>query len=223
MAGATKARKKRGRPTLPPGEVKRAPLNMRTTPKLRKRIDKSAAESGSSLAQEIEARLSRSYLFEDTLSVMGAAPETARFIRNLLDAQQLIEQKSGHAAWGDYETWIALKAAVIEIFEIERPSENRSFKEKTKKSDKARKRILKEWCKRHGAIGVLSTGDAPPPNYPLSPKAQAEAVGKGVAEVLMRNKIEALENLIKEHEQEMSRQELAAALASVEDELNYGT
>ena len=55
MAGPTKARR----------EGKRAPLNMRTTETLRRRMEQTASQSGRSLAQEVEFRLELSFLDED--------------------------------------------------------------------------------------------------------------------------------------------------------------
>ena len=49
------------RAKLPPGKGKRVPLNMRTTRELRRHLEKAAANSGRSLAQEIEIRLERSF------------------------------------------------------------------------------------------------------------------------------------------------------------------
>ena len=53
------------RAKLPPGEGKRVPLNMRTTPKTRGQLERAAAESGRSLVQEVETRLERSFLSDD--------------------------------------------------------------------------------------------------------------------------------------------------------------
>ena len=53
------------RAKLPPGEGKRAPLNMRTTRELIEKLEGNAADSGRSLAQEVEYRLERSFLSDD--------------------------------------------------------------------------------------------------------------------------------------------------------------
>jgi head-tail adaptor len=50
-----------GRPRHSPGEVKRVPLNMRTTPSLRAELEEAAGKSGRSLAQEVESRLERTF------------------------------------------------------------------------------------------------------------------------------------------------------------------
>ena len=54
-------RRPRGRPALPPEAGKRHPLGIRTTAELKKKIEAAAAESGRSIAQEIELRLERSF------------------------------------------------------------------------------------------------------------------------------------------------------------------
>ncbi len=53
------------RAKLPPGEGKRMPLNMRTTRELRDKLERNTADSGRSLAQEVEYRLERSFLLDD--------------------------------------------------------------------------------------------------------------------------------------------------------------
>jgi hypothetical protein len=45
-------------------DIKRYPLNMRTTKSLRQKLEKAAAQSGRSLAQEVESRLEQSFVFE---------------------------------------------------------------------------------------------------------------------------------------------------------------
>ena len=55
------------RAKLPPGTGKRVPLNMRTTRELRGNLEKAAANSGRSLAQEVEHRLERSFTEEANL------------------------------------------------------------------------------------------------------------------------------------------------------------
>jgi uncharacterized protein (DUF1778 family) len=48
------------------GDGKRYPLNMRTTKEIRERLERAAAKSGRSLAQEVEYRLERSFDREAT-------------------------------------------------------------------------------------------------------------------------------------------------------------
>jgi hypothetical protein len=48
-------------------EIKRYPLNMRTTKGVRERLERAAAKSGRSLAQEVEWRLERSLDFDGHL------------------------------------------------------------------------------------------------------------------------------------------------------------
>src|SRR4051794_16631558 len=58
---ARQPRKRPGRPAreLEPGE--RVPMSFRVRPELKRRMDAAAAESGRSVAQEIELRLERSF------------------------------------------------------------------------------------------------------------------------------------------------------------------
>lgn len=49
------------RAKLPEGEGKRVPLNMRTTKEIRSCLERAAADSGRSLAQEVEFRLEQSF------------------------------------------------------------------------------------------------------------------------------------------------------------------
>ncbi len=213
MAGTTKARKKRGRPALPPEKVKRAPLNMRTTPELRRRLDESAAETGSSLAQEVEARLSRSYLLEDGLSVMGVDKETAQFIRNILDTKQLIEQKRGRDAWSDYETWTALQSALAIILEMEKPELSPGFKKQTVKWELKKEKLHKKWLGSGGKPGLLASyldpSSPPAPEYPLSPEQEAKNIGRAAAMMIVKERMEALNDTIKKLDEETRREELA--------------
>ena len=60
MSKAAK-RPKMGRPSLPASERKLPSLAFRPTPDLRRRLEKSAADSGRSMSQEIQSRLERSF------------------------------------------------------------------------------------------------------------------------------------------------------------------
>lgn len=123
----TKRKKKLGRPSEVPGDVKRHPINMRTTQALRKKLDKSAANSGRSLAQEIEYRLTRSFHSEDALSVAGIDPRTSKFIRAILDAKLLIEERQKKSSWEDFDTWLLFKGAVNALFGYEAPKESKAY------------------------------------------------------------------------------------------------
>ncbi len=61
------------RAKLPPGEGKRTPLNMRTTRELRERLEREAADSGRSLAQEVEFRLERSFMIDEMKQAIAEA------------------------------------------------------------------------------------------------------------------------------------------------------
>jgi hypothetical protein len=62
------------RTTKPTGGAKRHPLNMRTTRETRERLEAAASANGRSLAQEVEARLERSFAQDQRLEdVFGSA------------------------------------------------------------------------------------------------------------------------------------------------------
>tara|TARA_R110002110_G_scaffold96991_1_gene249456 strand:- start:38 stop:451 length:414 start_codon:yes stop_codon:yes gene_type:complete len=121
--------KKRGRPALPLNEVKKAPLNMRTTPEVRNRLEAAAAQTGRSLTHEVEFRLERSFLFEDALSLISADTKTSNFNRDLLNAKRLVELTMGNSAWEDYETWLSWRDAVLALIEIYQPTKGKSLNE----------------------------------------------------------------------------------------------
>lgn len=69
-----RAAKNQGRPPEHgPGQTKRAPLNMRTSPDLRAKIEAAAENNGLSLSQEVERRLLASFDYEDAASYLQKA------------------------------------------------------------------------------------------------------------------------------------------------------
>jgi Arc-like DNA binding domain len=81
------------RTTKPTGDGKRCPLNMRTTRETRERLEAAAAANGRSLAQEVEARLERSFQQE---AVLGT-PEMARLAFQM--AASFAVATGGTSAW----------------------------------------------------------------------------------------------------------------------------
>lgn len=58
-----------GRPAHGP-ELKRSPMNMKTTATLRARIEEAARHSGLSMSQEVERRLERSFRDDDVVEAI---------------------------------------------------------------------------------------------------------------------------------------------------------
>ncbi len=111
VAKPKKARKKRGRPPLPPEAGKRFPLNMRTTKNIRDELQAAAHASGRSLAQEVEYRLEQSFQVEKNRYREFRNKKTYHLMRwfaATLRASELFTEKS----WvTDEETFlIALEA-----------------------------------------------------------------------------------------------------------------
>jgi hypothetical protein len=62
---------------------KRYPLNMRTTKEVRDQLERAAAESGRSLAQEVEFRIARSFDRKATVLEAFGSGENAQLVRTL--------------------------------------------------------------------------------------------------------------------------------------------
>ena len=117
------------RAKLPPGEGKRVPLNMRTTRKTREKLEKSAADSGRSLAQEVEARLERSFTGDGIIHhMLGFDLGSMMALRGLANAIEKIEREAGkswHEDWTAREQVRAAFEAILDVFGPPHPAENR--------------------------------------------------------------------------------------------------
>ncbi len=149
------------RAKLPPGEGKRVPLNMRTTRETREKLEKSAAESGRSLAQEVEYRLERSFA-DEPQSVSASA-----ITRLLNTAMFMVEQQTGKDAT-DYETYVAVKAAITGILDSLQPP----------MSDELRNRI-DEHSEKYPIPGLLD------PGAPIAPTLKATVMGVEAGNFIM--------------------------------------
>jgi hypothetical protein len=99
------------------GEVKLAPLNMRTNPQMREMLEESAAAYGRSLTQEVERRLHTTFIFDEYYG--GSHTHTlASLIGSTLRA---IEEDTGGDWRKDEATWEASKAAVERLLRWKRP------------------------------------------------------------------------------------------------------
>nr|WP_128083353.1 hypothetical protein [Methylobacterium sp. B34] len=77
-------------------ENKRSPLNMRTTAKLRDALEKEASKADRSLAQEVEARLERSFQEDELLAAfIGDQTHSQLLIRVLASTVRRIEGLRG--------------------------------------------------------------------------------------------------------------------------------
>jgi hypothetical protein len=112
MAKNAKTKGKRGRPPMPPNEVKRASFNTRLRTALKNELERAASDSGRSLSEEIEFRLERSFHTQAGLREMlelRFGPELARILDIVgRDAAAEIRKATGgeldvHANWIDNE------------------------------------------------------------------------------------------------------------------------
>ncbi len=77
------------------------PLNMRTTRKLRERLEKEAADSGRSLAQEVERRLEWSFSDHDARLQGFGSEGRLKLLRALARAVDMVELTTGKDAFAD--------------------------------------------------------------------------------------------------------------------------
>ena len=124
----SKAKKKRGRPALPPEEGKRYPLNMRTTKALRNRLQKAASTSGRSLAHETELRLERSFAREDDLSGLFGGKATYHLMVMLGTIINLVQEQTGKKWAEDPRTYAEVMDAVSVFMEVFRPADAKGLR-----------------------------------------------------------------------------------------------
>lgn len=175
------------RAKLPPGKGKRVPLNMRATRELRKALEKAAANSGRSLAQEVEHRLERSFSEENYLSLLYDDPHMAGLVREFTDVKRLIEAHLEKSVWEDLESHEAMQAALRRLLTQKAPNPSGNLKKKMAAYERYAERELKPWRERGGG-GLLSNPDAgPEPTLKASPINHARAVGRTAADVVRKD------------------------------------
>ncbi len=180
------------RAKLPPGEGKRVPLNMRTTQEFRARLEKAAADSGRSLVQEVETRVERSFLVEDHLAVIAGDPATAVFVREMLEAQRLIETHQGKSVWDEFECHEAMKVALNRLLKQHAPKRSRKLEKKLAAHERYVQETLKPWWARGGG-GFINNPDAGPmPDLKPSPLDQARDLGREAVKVVRNFRQNAL-------------------------------
>ena len=190
MADDNIAPQKRGRPPKPKSEVKRAPLNMRTTPEARRKLEDAADKSGRSLAQEVEYRIERSFFYEDTLSLSGPDPKTSKFVRDSLDLKRITELTIGADTWEDYETWVAWKAAISILLDYYQPKKEKLYKDQHKHWEK----LHQEWSEEWGGLLAPGWGSGKEPVAPpISPMEKAAIAGRAATITMLANKFKELD------------------------------
>ena len=185
------------RAKLPPGEGKRAPLNMRTTQEIRARLEKAAADSGRSLVQEVETRLERSFLVEDHLAVLSGDPKTATFVREMLEAKRVIEAYQEKSAWDDFECHEAMKAALNRLLAQQAPKPSQNLEKRRATYERYKEKKLKPWRDRGGDELFNPDVESKPP-LKLSPDDLARALGRTAADAVRQDRRKALAEALAE-------------------------
>jgi hypothetical protein len=103
-----------------PTKVKqqRSPLNLKTSPELRARIEEAARENELSMTQEVERRLIASFSFEDRLG----GSTMLDFFQASASAIKAVEGRTGKRWNEDTATWHAAKAMLEQQFRNWRPT-----------------------------------------------------------------------------------------------------
>ncbi|MFE1603344.1 hypothetical protein [Methylobacterium sp. ID0610] len=100
-------------------EGKRSPLNMRTTAKLRNDLEKQASKHGRSLAQEVEARLEKSFEEDELLNALLGLDTHAQLLLRVIAATiRRIEKHTGQRYVDDYETLWHCRKGIDEVLRI---------------------------------------------------------------------------------------------------------
>ena len=119
------AKQKIGRPRLPPGKKREAPIGFRPTPDMRADLKGAAADKGRSMAQEIQSRLEETFsrdeaddrvreaVLKDIYDSFGKE-KTFRTMRLLASMVQMVEQTTGKSWLEDPETNIWVNEMISE-------------------------------------------------------------------------------------------------------------
>lgn len=94
---------------------------MRTTQETRSQLERAAADSGRSLAQEVEYRLDRSFAQEDATVKTFGGRKLHQLFQMIAGAIGLIEAETGQPWDRDFETAVATKRAVSSLFSAVMP------------------------------------------------------------------------------------------------------
>ena len=119
------AKRKIGRPRLPPGKKREAPIGWRPTPNIRKNLKAAAEDKGRSVSQEIQSRLEESFLraeadervrqavLEGSYDSFGEK-KTFEIMRLMASMIQMVEQSTGKSWLKDPETNICVNRMISE-------------------------------------------------------------------------------------------------------------
>ncbi len=105
-----------GRPTEG-NTAKNAPLNMRTSPETRTRLEQAADINGRSLTQEVERRLWTSFIFDDS----RGGPHIASLANMICATIQMLELETGKRWMDDFETFAAVRGSIERLLEWRNP------------------------------------------------------------------------------------------------------
>ena len=115
------AKRKIGRPRLPPGKKREAPIGFRPTPDMRADLKAAAADKGRSMAQEIQSRLEESFRRTD-IEVLGlGSPNDIGFLRLMgIMFAHICHQTNAKSVWTKPQAFVEAEAGFREFFKAVR-------------------------------------------------------------------------------------------------------
>ena len=165
--------------------AKRAPLNMKTTPRLRDRMQRAADANGRALTQEVEARLDRSLDRDD----LFGGQHVATFVDLLGMTIRVIEGRHGTRWIDEPGTYDAVEAAALRLLGWNRPREPDIFHVKMAEVHRAwnaahaaYEEATKALDAYRGGLGVTSTGGIEPPAWPPAPTGPFAGAARAAAD-----------------------------------------
>lgn len=97
---------------------KRAPLNLRTTPEMRDRLEAAAAARGLSITQEVMRRLEASFAAEESLDRSSGRAATNFLVHMIRGATSAIETKTGKDWKDNPRTAVLCEGAIMGVLEV---------------------------------------------------------------------------------------------------------
>lgn len=165
-------------------EVKNAPLNMRTSPELRERIEKAADLWGHSLSSEVARRLISSFHYEDAMQ--GAF--ISAFAQLMASTIRAIEEQTGKGWHEDFATYRAVQAAADKLLAWHRPAPPTNTKAdklfaRLKETRAARDEATKALDDYRLSLGIVSIDGRELPATPSRPKPVGGMLGASLTAV----------------------------------------
>jgi hypothetical protein len=203
------------RPKIDPALRKRNTLSIRVTDSMRAALQSAADAEGRSLSEEIERRLERSIWSSDAIGALTTDPNLKEAVDRLIQAKELIERFLEKSVWEDYGAFVAFRRAAEQSVNGIAFIPAEEFLARCDKVLQENERAFSE----HAAafpMGLLAelgrTPEEraklpPPPERKLTPYEDSEILGETAVKVIVKSRVLALAEILKEKVAEAKQQE----------------